>query len=116
MKDPLRVSHYKYLMILMKYMPIIMLIFQLVYLLLSFYDIRLYVLRWLADMSIFTCILFLSLVKVFKFCIIQKGIVFYDTFIYFFHDRNLILSNILFLTGIVLLLWSCLHCIKYKLY
>lgn len=100
---------YKLLLLYIKYIPVLCIILQLIYL--GFYIIGydLYILVTLSGISVLPFIIVYKSLVVFKFCIFQKLVLMYNTIVDFLISIKVYMPYTLFITGIVLLVMVIKH-------
>lgn len=97
-------TDYKICLLLIKYIPIISVIIQIIYLGLFLIDIKADILLDISGLSLLYSVIFYTILKVFKFCIIQKCIITYNVFTDLILSIGLNIHFILFIIGIFIII------------
>ena len=114
MKGSIQNYQYKLCLLYIKYIPILCIILQLIYL--GFYIIGcdLYILIAISGISVLPFIIIYKSVVVFKFCIFQKLVLTYNTIVDFLVSMKICIPYTLFILGILLLLTVIKHRINLR--
>jgi hypothetical protein len=109
MKGSIQNYQYKLCLLYIKYIPILCVVLQLIYLALYILGYDLYILVTISGISIIPFIIIYKSIEVFKFCVFQKLVLIYNTLVDFIISIKICIPYTLFLLGVLLLFFVIKH-------